>query len=201
MVNHPNRKKPAEVERDHAKENAKAWAESMAEMVAALEVDYDRLELLRDELAEVREGESMDAARNTGTLENWAAEAADTEGHTFQAAAAEYLDLHKGATIEGGIQTSRDDVEQRIQESPLSVEVRGGWCNPGAMNDAQTPEEFCILLSTGGPALRIMGELDQYCQPSRAWLEYQDWGTPWTQYFDVGQSTLLAFCQCFYFGE
>jgi hypothetical protein len=56
-------------------------------------------------------------------------------------------------------------------------------------------------LSTGGPALRIRGELDEHKQPDRAWLEYQDWGTPWTQYFDVEQDTLLQFCQVFYFGE
>jgi hypothetical protein len=60
-----------------------------------------------------------------------------------------------------------------------------------------------ILLSTGGPALRIRGELDEYKQPYRAWLEYQDWFTPWTEYHgdNVDTDALLAFAAYFYFGE
>jgi hypothetical protein len=38
-------------------------------------------------------------------------------------------------------------------------------------------------------------------EPHRAWLEVQDWGTPWTRYFDIEQDTLLAYARCFYFGE
>ena len=48
--------------------------------------------------------------------------------------------------------------------------------------------------------MRIRGELSDG-QPDRAWLEYQDWGTLWTRFFDVEQDTLLAYAQCFYFGE
>ena len=44
-----------------------------------------------------------------------------------------------------------------------------------------TPEEFEILLCTGGPACRIVGDLDESCQPSSARIEHQDWGTPWTE--------------------
>lgn len=103
---------------------------------------------------------------------------------------------------------AEDEDEQRIQESPLSVQVRSGWRDPsqlagdGTLGDAP-PEEFEILLSTGGPALRIRGELDEHCQPYRAWLEYQDWGTPWTEFHGEGapsQETLVAFCSVFYFG-
>ena len=39
----------AKKEQDHAYQNAQGWASTIAEMVAALECDYDRLELLRDE--------------------------------------------------------------------------------------------------------------------------------------------------------
>jgi hypothetical protein len=60
--------------------------------------------------------------------------------------------------------------------------------------------QFVILLSTGGPASRIQGELSNG-EPRRAWLEVQDWGTPWTQYFGIKQDTLLAYARCFYFGE
>ena len=104
------------------------------------------------------------------------------------------------------LQTARDAddsdaieaAEQAIHEDALSVEIRCGWITPGETPD---PEEFNILLCTGGPAVRIMGELDEYCQPKRAWLECQDWGTPWTQVFNVSQDTLLAYASCFYFGE
>jgi hypothetical protein len=95
--------------------------------------------------------------------------------------------------------TSREEAEQRIQEDALSVEVREDWHEPG-YRDKDPATEFKILLSTGGPATRIIGELDNG-EPSRAWLEVQDWGTPWTQYFDISQDTLLAYARCFYFGE
>jgi len=35
----------------------------------------------------------------------------------------------------------------------------------------------------------------------RAWIEYQDWGTGWTQFFDIEQDTLIEFANVFYFGE
>lgn len=39
-----------------------------------------------------------------------------------------------------------------------------------------------VLLSTGGPALRIIGGLDEYGQPNEPRLQWQDWGTPWTDH-------------------
>jgi hypothetical protein len=77
----------------------------------------------------------------------------------------------------------------------LSVEVRSGWASA---TDTMTAEEFRIVLCTGGPHVEIRGEL-HLGTPSRAWMMYQDWGTPLTQYFDVEGSTLLAYCQEFYF--
>jgi hypothetical protein len=92
----------------------------------------------------------------------------------------------------------RDDAEYIIQEDALSVEVRSGWASPA---DTLTAEEFCILISTGGPSVRICGELDEFFEPHRAWLEVQDWGTPWSQYFDASQETLLTYARCFYYGD
>lgn len=102
-------------------------------------------------------------------------------------------------TIDGDVMNSRDDVEERIQESPLSVQIRGGWHSVGEQAE---DEEFEILLSTGGPALRIVGDLGQY-KPERPRLQYQDWGTPWTEYIVTGEDreALETFCQQFYFGE
>ena len=112
--------------------------------------------------------------------------------------AEELRELTEAATIDGELQTDSEAAIERIYEAPLSVEVRSGWYPPG--DDAPAPEEFCILLSTGGPALRIRGDLDERGQPTRAWLEYQDWGTPWTQFYKVEQSTLLTFASQMYFG-
>ena len=61
--------------------------------------------------------------------------------------------------------------------------------------------EFCILLTTGGPAVRIRGELDEYNEPRRAWLEVQDWFLPWTEYVCADSDVLLNYARCFYFGE
>src|SRR4051812_41106650 len=61
---------------------------------------------------------------------------------------------------------SEDDARQKIEESVLSVQVRGGWHNPGISQERSNqygdgkPEEYEILLTTGGPALRIIGRLD-----------------------------------------
>lgn len=93
-----------------------------------------------------------------------------------------------------------DDARREIEESVLSVQVRSGWYNPGDDLTTNSAEEYEILLSTGGPALRIFGRLNQYCEPESAELQMQDWGTPWTRY-PAPEATLLAFAQCFWFGE
>lgn len=97
---------------------------------------------------------------------------------------------------------AREDAEERIQEDPLSAEVRTGWHTLNA--EDQKPTEFNILLCTGGPAVRIIGDLDEYGQPENPVVEYQDWFTPWMPYkgtTDEQDQALLAYCQHFYFGE
>jgi len=69
-------------------------------------------------------------------------------------------------------------VEERMRESVLSVQVREPWHDPGA--DGVKPSEYEILLTTGGPALRVWGELD-YGEPDGAQLQMQDWGVPWRE--------------------
>jgi len=98
-----------------------------------------------------------------------------------------------------------DEARQRIEEDALSVEVRSGWYSPGASDDDRAPEEFCILLCTGGPAVRIVGKLGMHGEPERAWIEYQDWFTPWRTLVPTpGESdgdALLTYARVFYFGE
>lgn len=104
-------------------------------------------------------------------------------------------------TIDGD-EVTQEEAQERIQESPLSVEVRSGWCSLAEWADAPQPEEFCVLLSTGGPALRIIGDLNHHGEPECPRLEYQDWGTPWTEAFGdwVDDDALLTYCQQFCFG-
>lgn len=170
---------------NHGLEQAQAQAESIAAMVAALTCDYDRLQELRDERADLAS----------------AAEDPESEDETAQAlqALAQWDDANaeelNTLEHEAGDCADEEDARNRIQEDALSVEVRSGWTSHG---DTMTPEDFRIVLCTGGPHVEIMGELDNG-QPFCAWLQYQDWGTPMTRFFKVEESTLLAYCQEFYF--
>ncbi len=167
--------------------------ESIAEMVAALEADRDRLEELRDErdAFEMDEDEDMapDGPGYANNVEAWEGENAEDAKELKELEAAVKLD---------GKEVDEDAARERIQEDALSVEVRSGWTSVG---DPMEAEEFCILLSTGGPAVRIVGELDEDKEPHRARLEVQDWGKPWTEYFPAESDTLLTYCRCFNFGE
>ena len=93
-----------------------------------------------------------------------------------------------------------ESIREEIQERPLSLEVRSGWVVPGSTMEAA---EYSILLCTGGPAVRLRGELGRYAEPDSAIMEYQDWGTPWTEYHITGEEldALLEYVRCFYFGD
>ena len=94
---------------------------------------------------------------------------------------------------------------REIDEMPLSVECREPWHSPG---EQAKPSEFNILLTTGGPALRVWGELSEYGEPDGAQLQMQDWGVPWREVWpcevaemDEAREVLLWFAQRFYFGD
>lgn len=165
-----------EPETDWADKIGKPAYESIADMVAALECDYDRLEELREMKAEWdKRDEKLD--------DDYPAE--------FDADDAEELEELEAAA---GDHKDRDEAAERIQEDPLSIRifgerVKGEW----EVDKAE------ILLTTGGPAVRIMCEMDQHAEPHRAWLEVQDWSKPWTQYFGADQDVLLTYCRQFCF--
>lgn len=101
---------------------------------------------------------------------------------------------------------AEDDARTAIHESILSVEVRSGWFNPAMPVDGdrgdRKPAEYRILLTTGGPALQLVGKLSEYGEPETAELQMQDWGAQWATYAsDNDQGMLLTFARCFYFGE
>ena len=103
----------------------------------------------------------------------------------------------------------QDVLREKAQEEALCVEFKSGWTsNPEDMK----PEEFKILLSTGGPACQIVGRLD-YENPFDIQIQYQDWGTFWeplqlnSHYADKSPNitsdyeALEWFCNCFYLGS
>ena len=130
-----------------------------------------QLEGIREMLARLKHAESCDGDADTCELLNEIDCPFPLPG-TEKSYETSFTDYHDA-------ESARD----AIREDALGVEVRSGWVGADAYadRDAGKPAEFNILLCTGGPAVRIMGELDNYGNPERAWLEYQDWGTPWVE--------------------
>lgn len=197
-------------ERNWVEQIGKPSYEGIAEMVAALQADRGRLEELRDErealadeLAEaLKAGEACDDGAPDAdydlakTIDDKRAELEQWDADNGE----ELAELVAAVTLDGE-EVDEETARQRIEEDPLSVLVRSGWYSLGAEDADTKPEEFEILLSTGGPAVRIIGNLDENGEPTRARLEVQDWGKPWTEYFQTERDTLLAYCRCFCFGE
>ena len=97
---------------------------------------------------------------------------------------------------------AQDQLRESILNSALSVEFRNGWYSDlYHLKGVTEPIEFKILLSWGGPALRIIGEIEENYAVNPK-LQYQDWGTPWTdlEITEDQQDALNWFCNCFYFG-
>lgn len=77
-----------------------------------------------------------------------------------------------------------DAATEVVDQNALSAEVRSDWEMPGA---ELTPGEYKILLCTGGPAVQIIGDLNEHGDPVTAELQHQDWFTPWEHsYTDAG---------------
>jgi hypothetical protein len=117
-----------------------------------------------------------------------------TEDWVKEIGSSAFLALEEMLSIE-------DEEERRetIEQDPLEVQVRSAWCNPRD-NGIMRPVEYMILLSTGGPATRITGKLDQYLEPVSARLEVQDWSKPWTEY-PCDEEKLLEYAGFFYYGS
>lgn len=168
---------------NHAKQQAAAQYASIAALVHAYNLDWVKYESLLDLRADHEF--DMREANDPKPFEIAYHDEAESLAEFEQAKADTECD-------------SQESVQDRIQETPLEICIRSGWVS---CQDDMQAEEFMILLCTGGPAVRIMGELDHNNNVHRAWIEYQDWGTPWVQYFDADQDTLIEFCNHFYFGE
>lgn len=158
---------------------------SIREFAAALACDYERMEELRTER------DSYSGDRDENTEQTW------TEAYPEDAE--ELAQLEAAANCNGSPCDNQDDARDRVLEDALSLEFRSGWETSWDRNELQ-PAEFCLLLATGGPAVRILGEINRG-EASRAWLEVQDWGTSWTEVICTGSEhdALMAYVGCFCF--
>ena len=113
-------------------------------------------------------------------------------------AAAQYAAIVQMLTdLDAAEDSDEDDARHRIADHPLHVLVRSDWTQPG---DSMEAAEFQILLCTGGPAVRIVGELDRGT-PCLARMEYRTWDTPWLSYSGALPAVLCDYAANFYFGE
>ena len=115
-----------------------------------------------------------------------------------------YQDLQDGQeTVEvEGEPVPEDEFQDYIQRNVLQVGVRdSGFWSPG---DTPDPNEYMVLLATGGPAVRIYGDLGAHGEPSTALIQQQDWFTPWKTVYDTTDEedeALLWYAQQFYWGD
>lgn len=92
---------------------------------------------------------------------------------------------------------SEEEARRRITEDPLSIRVFGE-----RIDGRWEADRFEILLTDGGPSVKIVGELNDSAEPIHAWLEVRDWGKEWTEYYTPGiGDTLVTYASCFLFGE
>lgn len=161
-----------------ARDQAIAQCASVADMVAALECDYVRLEELRDARGEWAEETGKHVSEWTKHYPDGAAELAELE-------------------TEAGECYSEEEARERILEDALSVEVRTSWHTPGESGE---PDEFRIVLCTGGPHVEFVGDLNRYNEPTSVRCLYRDWGDS-GELFDFDHDAALTYCRQFYFGE
>lgn len=172
-------------EKNHALDQAKCQCSSIIEMVRKLDrqtvaEDYAKT-LTRDQLLQLVDD-------NEGT------DATDSSDEELRERIAD--ELANGKYDAKDFEFDEDAARQGIDESPLEIIVRSGWVAPGTKMVA---EEALILLCTGGPACRIICDVDSSGELDRPRIEYQDWGTPWTEYFPTSdeRSALELYVGCF----
>lgn len=165
----------------HSLDQAKAQLNSIKEMV-------DNLNGF--EAAAIEEG--WEAYTDKFNVECWK----HKDGSTW-AGSAEDLCIEHGIEVQD---RHTEEARQTIEEDALSVEVRSDWHTPGSESESS---EYTILLCTGGPAVRIIGDLNQHNEPETARIEHQDWFKPWADLpLDSDEEQIvLEYCRCFYFGE
>jgi hypothetical protein len=136
----------------------------------------------------------------TTTKTNPAAIYADSIREALAALAVLQTDGADPVEYDGETFDDADSLREHLEQWPLSVEVRSDWRSIGDDND--NPTEYRILLATGGPAVQVIGELNEHGEPETARIQGQDWFTPWETYAASDPETLdtlLDFARLFYF--
>jgi hypothetical protein len=103
------------------------------------------------------------------------------------------------AARDDGDDEAIDEARRAITEDALEVSVGySGWYGPG---EKPEPDQYRILLCTGGPAVQIFGKLGEHNEPISAELQWQDWFQPWSFYFgpEVQEDILLEYAREFNF--
>ena len=71
-----------------------------------------------------------------------------------------------------------DFIIDRVNETPLSLEVKADdWHTLGDTRELE-PTKGRLLLSTGGPACQIVGDIEGDYM-ANVEIQFQDWGKPW----------------------
>lgn len=104
----------------------------------------------------------------------------ETENRAAEQAKAQYENITAMVQRREAAKTEKqeDDSLEEIESSALSVRLRADW---HAFGESSEDCEYEILLCTGGPAVRIIGDLGSGGVES-AVLQWQDWMEPWTEY-------------------
>lgn len=133
---------------------APIFAGSLADLATLYTLDWERLEDLLD--------------RATEEL----AECADDQLTPDERAELDALRSQAGDC------TCQDDANERVNEYPLEFTFSVSGCSPQDW-PPKRPDTLVILVTTGGPAARIVIELGESWGYGNWWLEVADWGTGW----------------------
>ena len=153
-------------------------------------------------MTEERNGGIAAAASTAETIEQWH-RLIEWAGGTYPEARElsredrRYLMQHTSWRQDPDCDALREALEDEAREWPLSLEFRAdSWqLSPTSCE----PDQFRILLCTGGPAVQIVGDLTVSGYPADPELQGQDWFTPW-QAVDCDSDALQWFCELFVFG-
>lgn len=85
---------------------------------------------------------------------------------------------------QAGEYADQDEARDAIYATPLCVEVRSGWHSVG--EDAGEPEEFRIVLCTGGPHVELTGDIGGSVR-----VVFKDWGESGEYYPDADERSAL----------
>lgn len=130
------------------------FAQSLADLATLYTLDWDRLQDLLD--------------KATGEL---------SEGADDQLTPGERVELET-LREQAGDCRSQEDANERVDEYPLDFSFAVDSCNPQDW-PPKRPDRLIILVTTGGPAARIVIELGESGGYGNWWLEVADWGTGW----------------------